>query len=83
MVLFFRNMQALSSSRPSAKQNGPTFSFKSDERAERRKEARNHPCFILGVSPKSYGRMKLNLFCAFKFISVLHEAGGEDACQGS
>lgn len=33
-----RNMRVLSSTRPSAKQNGSTFSFKSDERAEKRKE---------------------------------------------
>lgn len=42
-LILFRHKQALSSTKPGMKQHGSGFSFKSEERAERRKEA-SHPC---------------------------------------
>lgn len=79
ILMLFRHKKPVASTTPSMKQNCSAFSFKSDERAERRKEA-SIPTSVWKVCVKDFEIIQLR---CLKFVSVLNEAGGENACKGS
>ena len=84
MQLFLcRHKLVDNSTKPGIKQSSSVFSFKSDQRAERRKEARKHVNFfffmVFKKNKKELEPRGLFIRSSPSFTLVFHEVGGENS----